>query len=214
LAIGTGPQQRLSWSCALPLDYPMPSVEHLALLNKDLISYNTSRDNNPKILPDLGGVDLHKADLTKANLRNAALSKADFSSADLTEANLSWADLGEANLSGANLRRADLYEADLRGAKLIGAELSAQDRWRAKKDAPFTPIGNPNGLWTGLAPGPLARPIGRLALGPLYSEWGSSRCLDRRLEPFLSRLAHGTASVRLGLPIEVKGAFFLARRRS
>jgi hypothetical protein len=136
------------------------------------------------------------ANFSGADLRRAILHQADLNGADLNFADLCWANLSdEANLSGANLRRADLYEADLRGAKLIGAELSAQDRWRAKKDAPFTPIGNPNGLWTGLAPGPLARPIGRLALGPLYSERRSPRRLDRRLEPSLLRLARGTASV-------------------
>ena len=36
---------------------------------------------------------------------------------------------------------------------------------------------------------PLARPMERLALGPLYSGRGSPRRLDRRLEPSLPRLA-------------------------
>ena len=56
--------------------------------------------------------------------------------------------------------------------------------------------------------------MGRLALGPLYSERGSPRRLDCRLEPSLPRLARGTASVRLGLPIELKGGSLLAGQRS
>jgi hypothetical protein len=45
------------------------------------------------------------------------------------------------------------------------------------------------GLWTWLAPHPLARPLGRLALGPLRSLRRSSRRLERRVEPSLFRLA-------------------------
>jgi hypothetical protein len=44
-------------------------------------------------------------------------------------------------------------------------------------------------LRTRLAPEPLPRPMGLLALGPLYSQRGSPRCLERRLEPSLLRLA-------------------------
>jgi len=42
---------------------------------------------------------------------------------------------------------------------------------------------------TRLAPEPLARPVGLSALAPLYSERGSARHLERRLEPSLIRLA-------------------------
>lgn len=64
----------------------------------------------------LGGVDLHEAnltssDLTRANLRFADLHGARLPGAVLVEANLSRANLGRANLTGADLRGADLYRA-------------------------------------------------------------------------------------------------------
>jgi hypothetical protein len=55
--------------------------------------------------------------------------------------------------------------------------------------------------------------MGLLALGPLYSERGSPRRLEYRLEPSLSRVARGTASVGLGLSIEVRGVPFRLPRR-
>ena len=44
-------------------------------------------------------------------------------------------------------------------------------------------------LWTRLAPDPLARPMGQLAVGPLYSERASPRRLEHRLEPSLLKMA-------------------------
>jgi hypothetical protein len=106
----------------------MANDEHVAMLKKGVAAWNKWRDNNPEIVPDLGGGDLYKADLTKANLRNAALSKADLRHARLAGANLGWADLGGADLSwahlnGANLNTANLSEANLRLANLSFANL-------------------------------------------------------------------------------------------
>ena len=58
-------------------------------------------------------------------------------------------------------------------------------------------------MWTRLAPGPLAHPIGLLAVGPLYSERGSPGRLDPKLEPSLPRLARATASIEVtGAPLK------------
>jgi uncharacterized protein YjbI with pentapeptide repeats len=93
--------------------------------------------------PNLSGIDLSKADLSRfylggkklldanlagANLNHAILTGARLMRADLTGANLASADLSRARLNGArldgaNLRDAVLYGADLDGASLSGAHL-------------------------------------------------------------------------------------------
>ena len=72
---------------------------------------------------DLGGANLHWADLGGANLGGANLHWANLGGADLGGANLHWADLRWANLGGAILRGANLDGADLRCANLRGANL-------------------------------------------------------------------------------------------
>ena len=54
------------------------------------------------------GINLTRANLTRADLRGADLTEANLTGADLTRANLYGADLREANLTGANLTGADL----------------------------------------------------------------------------------------------------------
>jgi uncharacterized protein YjbI with pentapeptide repeats len=115
--------------------------------------WNTWRREEPSIVPNLSGRDLHRtnlvganlskmslfeanlfgvnlrdanlqqASLWRANLGEADLTGADLSGADLAQANLSNADLSEANLSEADLRRADLTESKLRGTNLGKANL-------------------------------------------------------------------------------------------
>jgi uncharacterized protein YjbI with pentapeptide repeats len=101
----------------------MANDEHLKILRQGVEEWNTWREQNPKIIPNLSWADLSNMELTgadfrEANLRWANLSGADLSwvflnNADLTKANLSGADLSEANLSEVNLYRADLTGANL-----------------------------------------------------------------------------------------------------
>jgi hypothetical protein len=98
----------------------------------DLIREWNERRERDEIIPDLGGANLSRADLSEANLNKANLSRArlveaNFCGADLSEANLRGAKLGGANLSRAHLVEADLSEADLRGANLVEADLSGAD---------------------------------------------------------------------------------------
>jgi uncharacterized protein YjbI with pentapeptide repeats len=89
------------------------NIEHVTLLKKSVLEWNTWRSNNPDIIPDLTWADLTWADLTWADLSKADLTWADLSKADLTRANLSKADLTRANLTEANLSEANLSWADL-----------------------------------------------------------------------------------------------------
>jgi BTB/POZ domain-containing protein KCTD9 len=81
---------------------------------------------------DLNGADLSRADLNGANLSKADLNRANLSLANLNLANLMWVNLWWANLSGAELNRANLRWAKLSGANLSRAKLSGANLSRAK----------------------------------------------------------------------------------
>ena len=74
----------------------MADQSHLDILQQGVEAWNSWRERNPSIKPDLCGEPLSEADL-----RDADLSGANLSGAVLSEVNLS-----EANLSGADLRGA------------------------------------------------------------------------------------------------------------
>ncbi len=95
----------------------MANKEHLKILKEGVDAWNSWREKNREIRPNL-----HWATLTGVSLRGANLSKANLREADLSKARLNWAILTGANLSKADLRGANLYKADLRKADLIGAK--------------------------------------------------------------------------------------------
>jgi hypothetical protein len=64
-------------------------------------TWNTWRQSDPAILPELHGADLNGADLRAANLSGADLSGADLTDANLLGANVSGAVLNYASLPGA-----------------------------------------------------------------------------------------------------------------
>jgi uncharacterized protein YjbI with pentapeptide repeats len=106
----------------------MADQSHLDILEQGVRAWNSWREQNPSIAPDLTVTPLNGANLSGANLTRAHLSNADLSGADLTKADLSDADLSvviltEADLSEADLSRANLTEADLSYANLFGAVL-------------------------------------------------------------------------------------------
>ncbi|MEM8971101.1 MAG: pentapeptide repeat-containing protein [Pseudomonadota bacterium] len=120
----------------------MADHEHLEVIREGVSAWNSWRDNNPNIIPNLSDADLSDADLSDADfmpadlsganliaadLSGADLSGANLSGANLSGANLSGVDLCRTNLSGANLHRANISDADLMGADLSGANLIAAD---------------------------------------------------------------------------------------
>ncbi len=96
----------------------MANQEHLKILKQGVEAWNTWREQNPEVRPDLHEADLSGGGLSRANLRGAKLSEA-----KLSGAKLRGADLYEANLREASPRQANLYEADLHRADLSGADL-------------------------------------------------------------------------------------------
>jgi hypothetical protein len=119
----------------------MANEQHVARLKQGVAAWNAWRDENPNILPDLSGADLHGRDLRNANLSGARLIDTDLSTAllshavfigaecssetDLSRARLVHANLNRVNLSGARLIDANLNSAILSGAILSGAHLCA-----------------------------------------------------------------------------------------
>jgi hypothetical protein len=125
----------------------MANEKHVALLKLGAEAWNTWRDENPNIRPDLEKKDLHGAnlsgaDLGWANLSGANLSRAHLGGDDFDRAYLSLearlearrrafafklsggVNFSKANFSAANLSGADLRAADLSGADLRAADLS------------------------------------------------------------------------------------------
>jgi len=57
----------------------MANPEHLKILKKGSDHWNKWREENPKIVPNLSGTDLRKANLSKVNLSEANLSEVNLS---------------------------------------------------------------------------------------------------------------------------------------
>ena len=83
--------------------------EHIKLLKSSVARWNTWRESNPNIVPDLDRVDFNGADLSNANLRKA---------------NFYMTLLNGANLQGANLTKTFFASSDLRGANLNETDCS------------------------------------------------------------------------------------------
>ena len=108
--------------------YIMAEYEHLEILHQGTTAWNTWREKNPSIRPDLRQADLASAsyqglNLADADLRKANLEHINFQKANLEKADLQGANLGQANLLKANLKNAILREATLREANLTKAIL-------------------------------------------------------------------------------------------
>jgi uncharacterized protein YjbI with pentapeptide repeats len=122
----------------------MANQSHLNILVQGVEDWNSWKQRNLSIRPDLSGANLQGANLSRAslsgtNLQEANLSRADLSGAsftnqhgahiygpygsDLSRANLQEADLHRASLSKARLLGANLHRAYLSGAYLSGAYL-------------------------------------------------------------------------------------------
>jgi uncharacterized protein YjbI with pentapeptide repeats len=79
---------------------PMSNDKHVAILKQGVDAWNSWRDANPNIFPDLSKENLTNAHLPRANLFGATLIEANLTGADLSRAKLNFA-----NLIGAKLSR-------------------------------------------------------------------------------------------------------------
>src|SRR3954451_13425628 len=72
-------------------------------------AWNSWRERNPSIEPDLSRANLSEADLLRANLSRADLSRADLSGANLSGANLRYCILIRANFQESTLTDCSIY---------------------------------------------------------------------------------------------------------
>jgi len=89
----------------------MANDQHVAMLKKGVAAWNTWRDENSDIRPDLYGANLSRANLGGANLNGAILLQAKLVGANLVGAYLVGATLVVADLVRANLSRASMSPA-------------------------------------------------------------------------------------------------------
>jgi hypothetical protein len=101
----------------------MANPGHVAILERGVRVWNEWRGEHAAMRPELGGVDISRANFYGALLNHADLFRANLHKADLRGATLGHASLIEADLSGADLSGASIEEADLTGANLNGVKL-------------------------------------------------------------------------------------------
>lgn len=102
----------------------MANADHLALLRSTAEAWNSWREDNPEICPDLANTDLCGADLSRRTLTACDLTRADLTDATIRECSLSGAKLVaaravRADFSWSNLEWVNAYQADLSDAILI-----------------------------------------------------------------------------------------------
>jgi hypothetical protein len=121
-------------------------IDHTTILKLGAAFWNSWRDNNPKVKPNLrganlssiiiSGVDLRNAILRDANLEKAIIRYGNLRGCDCSGANFAGADLNHANLRSVNftnaiLSNSDLADTNLTHAKLCNAVLSEADLYLA-----------------------------------------------------------------------------------
>ncbi len=101
----------------------MANPEHLEKLMEGVESWNSWRNNNPSIQPELDGADLRNMNLNGIDLSGAKALWIKFNSTKLSRANLRGAHLSSSNFSDADLSMADISTARLHKTKLNNANL-------------------------------------------------------------------------------------------
>ena len=112
----------------------MANPEHLAILKQGVKAWNSWRQLQPAIRPDLShsdlvgglllGFDLHNATLEHSDFTRAIIVRANLTNANIGGGNFRLANLSDARLVAANLINADFHKADLSGADLSSANLA------------------------------------------------------------------------------------------
>jgi hypothetical protein len=109
----------------------MPN-EQLAILKQGVVVWNKWRRENPKIVPNLEGMnlddwDLSRINLSRSDLKLTSLRRAKLVNANLREAYISGSDFTWADLSSANFRSGEIKFTTFQGARLAGADFD--DAW-------------------------------------------------------------------------------------
>lgn len=100
----------------------MANPEHLDILKQGFKVWNTWREDNPTVQPDLSRASIPRIDLKDADLREANFYRASMPLADLKHACLDGADFSGVHLGEAILTEASLVKANMRGSNATGIE--------------------------------------------------------------------------------------------
>lgn len=121
----------------------MADEEHLRIIWQGVDAWNSWRQRNPQVWPDLSGaelrvefsqygpdfigIELPGINLSRTYLQGAQLIMAQLQAASFEEAEMHGTVLSQANLAQADFRGADLTYSDLSFANLEGANLTGAD---------------------------------------------------------------------------------------
>jgi hypothetical protein len=100
---------------------------HVPILRQGVAAWNSWREQNKSVQPNLAHMPRPLISLAYADLSNANLEGADLSGVDLTRADLTQSNLDRAQLQGAKMNEASLHRASLRFANLSGATVTRVD---------------------------------------------------------------------------------------
>jgi len=110
----------------------MRNMNYYNLLSEGVKKWNSWRQENLELTPDLTGVNLENSDLHGIDFSNTILSFCNLKNTNLAYAKLYQtefyeADISNANLSGTDLRGAKLHNTKMTNSSLIGADLFRVD---------------------------------------------------------------------------------------
>ena len=120
----------------------MANEQQLEIFNEGAENWNSWREENPLVKPDLSNAnlpnsellyfDFSNANLTGVNFSDSSFVWVDFSNTDLSRANLSGSDLSaEVIFSGVNLSHTNLQGANLQSAFLKNCNLNSANLFEA-----------------------------------------------------------------------------------
>ena len=98
----------------------MADEKYVKILQQGVEAWNTWREENREIAPDLSEINLREKNLERIDFRGTNLSNANLHQTNLSKANLGKAILRDANLYETNLQEADIKRADFRRANMRG----------------------------------------------------------------------------------------------
>lgn len=102
----------------------MANKEHLEILTQGVNAWNKWRKDNPKVVPQLDGLDLSAASLVAADLRSANLVSTTFRGATLRQANLQNASLIGTILVNTQLQKTNFSNTHFGNTVIVASDLS------------------------------------------------------------------------------------------
>ena len=101
----------------------MANPEHLKILKQGVKAWNKWREENPAVMPDLGGEFFVERDLSGVNLSGANLKMTNYHFANLRGANLKSTRIGRAIFVKTDLSKADFGSAGVYGTSFLASDL-------------------------------------------------------------------------------------------